>query len=194
MKNLLFKINPKDWIPAFAGMTGRSVLPFLISIKDALLKRSYLWVILIFAFLTRMYGIGSVGVNEQELKNIERIFSLNNPANFLNSDACTNLYYLLQNLWGKIFGYSVFNMRFLSVVLSLLGLFIFFKFTEEWFNRKLAYIGTFLLSISSFHILVSRNISHEILYPVIIITALHLLTLAYRYKMWQYFFLSGVLL
>lgn len=201
MKTQLDKINLKDWIPAsrldsarlVAGRTRNSVWPFLVNSKDLILKRSYLWAILLLAFLTRMYDIGGIGVSSQELKNIERIFSLNNPANFLNRDACTNLYYLLQNVWGRVFGYSTVNMRFLSVVLSLFGLFIFFKFTEEWFNRKLAYIATFLLSISSFHILVSRNISHEVLYPVIIITALHLLTLAYRYKMWQYFFLSGVL-
>lgn len=169
-----------------------AIWPLLITIKDIALKRSYLWVILLFAFLTRMYSIGDVGVSGQELKNVDRI--LNIPGNFLNKEASTNLYYLLQNIWGKIFGYTVLNMRILSVLLGVLGLYVFFKFTEEWFNRRLAYIATFLLSISSFHILVSRNISHEVLYPVIIISALHLLTLAYRYKMWQYFLLSGMLL
>jgi uncharacterized membrane protein len=188
MKSLLSKVKNTF------GVIYKKVWPILTSLKNKLLKRSYLWAILLLAFLTRTYSLGSIGVSSQELKNIERVFSLDNPANFLNEDACTNLYYLLQNIWGKVFGYSSVHMRFLSVLLSLIGLFIFFKFTEEWFNRKLAYIATFLLSISSFHILISRNISHEILYPVVIITALHLLTLAYRYKMWQYFFLSGVLL
>lgn len=187
MNNLLLRIT------SISKSISKKAWPFLISLKDMVLKRSYLWVILLLAFLTRIYDIGSIGISEQELKNIERTFTLDNPANFLNKDACTNLYYLLQNIWGKFLGYSIFNMRFLSILLSLLGLFVFFKFTEEWFNRKLAYIATFLLSVSSFHILISRNISHEILYPVIVITALYILTLAYRYKIWQYFFLSGVL-
>ena len=191
-------IKSKEFLRSLSDSTGGNDtfpwLRFVSNIKALLLKLSYLWAILFLAFLARMKAIGSIGVSEQELKNIERIFTLTDTANFLNGNVSTNLYYLLQNFWGKILGYSVFNMRFFSVLLSLLGLFIFFKFAEEWFNRKLAYVATFLISISSFHILVSRNISHEILYPVIIITALHLLTLAYRYKMWQYFFLSGVLL
>jgi len=174
--------------------TTKKVWQILVYTKDLLLKKSYLWAILLLAFLARMYRIGGIGANGQELQNIDRIFTMGDYRKWLGPDACTNLYYLLQNLWGKIFGFHSFNMRLFSVVLSLIGLYIFFKFTEEWFNRRLAYIATFLLSISSFHILVSRNISHEILYPVIILGSLHLLTLAYRYKIWQYFLLSGVLL
>ena len=182
MKNLLLNLKK---LP-------EAVWPLLITIKDMALKRSYLWVILLFAFLTRMYSLGDVGASKQELENIERIFSM--PGSFLGKGTSTNLYYLLQNLWGRAFGFSVLNLRIFSVLLSILGLYIFFKFTEEWFNRKLAYISTFLLSISSFHILLSRNISHEVLYPVIIISALHFLTLAYRNKKLIYFVLAGMLL
>lgn len=169
-------------------------LKFFVDKKNLLLKSSYLWAILLFAFLARTYKIGSLGVNSQELGNIKRIFDMDSPVKWLNENASTNLYYVLQNIWGKIFGFSLLNMRLLSVLLSILGLFVFFKFTEEWFNRKLAYIATFLLSISSFHILVSRNVSHEVLYLVIVIGTLHLLTLAYRYKIWQYFLFAGALL
>jgi len=166
----------------------------LVKGKNFLSKFSYLWIILLFAFLTRLYGLGGLGANGQEIKNIDRILAMGNPGEFLGSGVSTNLYYALQNIWGRIFGFSLTNMRLLSVLLGILGLYVFYKFTEEWFNRKLAYISTFLLSISSFHILMSRNISHEILYPVIIISALYVLTLAYRYKMWQYFVLAGALL
>lgn len=181
IKNFLSKIVQKIW-------------PAVILAKSLLSKKSYLWVILLIAFLARSYSLGNLGVSSEELKNISRIFALQDPGRFLGVETSTNLYYLLQNFSGKVFGYSLFNMRFLSVILSLLGLYVFFRFTEEWFNRKLAYIATFLLSISSFHILISRNISHEVLYFLIIVTGLHLLTLAYRYKMWQYFFLSGAVL
>lgn len=187
-------LNLKLTKPKFPEISIRSFWVFLLKAKDLLLKKSYLWAILLLAFFARMYRIGDLGINGKELENIKRIFSMDSPLNFIGRDICTNLYYLLQNFWGKIFGYSILNMRMLSVLLSLLGIYIFFKFTEEWFNRKLAYIATFLLSISSFHILLSRDISHEVLYPIIILSTLHFLTLAYRYKMWQYFLFSGVFL
>ncbi|RJO61465.1 hypothetical protein C4544_03055 [candidate division WS5 bacterium] len=165
-----------------------------MSLKNFFSRFSYLWIILLFAFLTRLYRIGSLGANREEMENIERIFSVGNSGEFLNKDISTNLYYALQNGWGRAFGFSLVNMRLLSVLLGILGLYVFYKFVEEWFNRRLAYISTFLISISSFHIFLSRNISHEVLYPVIIVTSLYVLTLAYRYKMWQYFVLAGALL
>ncbi|MDO8507489.1 MAG: glycosyltransferase family 39 protein [bacterium] len=192
MKKPSLKLNITK--PKLPEISAKSFWSLLVTIKDMFLKGSYLWVILLFAFLARMYRVGDLGVSGQELDNIKRILSMDSPMSFIGGNACTNLYYLLQNFWGKMFGYSILNMRMLSVLLSLLGIFIFFKFTEEWFNRKLAYIATFLFSISSFHILLSRSVSHEVLYPVIIFSALHFLTLAYRYRMWQYFLLSGVFL
>ncbi len=166
---------------------------FALKTKGLILKPSYLWAILVFAFLTRLYNIGNLGINENELKNVDRIFAMSNIGNFLNQNVSTNLYYLLQNIWGRFFGFSITNMRIFSVLLSVLGLYLFFKFTEEWFNRRLAYIATFLLSISSYHILLSRNISHEVLYFALVIFAFHTLTLAYRRKSRFYFALSGFL-
>lgn len=188
-------IEPPDGLNK-KGMIGQSKNPkeLLKSLKDFLSRFSYLWIILLFAFLTRLYGIGSLGVSREEMENIERIFSIGNPGEFLAQDTSTNLYYALQNGWGRIFGFTAVNMRLFSILLGVLGLYVFYKFVEEWFNRRLAYISTFLMSISSFHIFLSRNISHEVLYIVVVITSLYVLTLAYRYKMWQYFVLAGALL
>ncbi len=170
-----------------------SVGTLLSKLKVLLFKPSYLWVILVFAFLTRLYDIGSLGISAVELKNVDRVFLMSNPANFFNQDVSTNLYYFLQNIWGRFFGFSLTNMRIFSVFLGIFGLYIFFKFTEEWFNRRLAYIAAFLLSISSYYIFISRAISHEILYFSLVIFAFHTLTLAYRQKRKLYFVLSGLL-
>lgn len=167
----------------------------LISLNRGLvLSRSPIFIVLLFAVVVRFYKLGSLGVNKRELENIERILSFSDISSFIKGDASTGLYYFLQYLWGSLIGYSVFNMRVFSVIISILGIYVFYKFTEEWFSRRLAQIAAFLLSISSFHILMSRAISHEILYPVIILSALYFLTIAYRQKDRLYFIISGIFL
>lgn len=160
---------------------------------NKLRTKSYIWLILVFAFLERLYAIGSLGVSGAELKNIDRILSVSSPQSFFRADLSTGLYYALQYLWGRAVGFSVINMRFFSVMLSIVGLYFFFLFVREWFSKRSAYISTFLLSISSFDILISRAISHEILYMAIVFPALYLLTLAYRRKKLLYFMLAGAL-
>ena len=160
--------------------------------KSVLQKKSYIWLILAFAVLTRLYGLGSLGVSREELENIDRIFSVSNLSTLYKEDLSTSLYYILQFLWGKLFGFSVINMRAFSVLLSIVGLYFFFLFVREWFSKRSSYIATFLLSISSFYILISRSIGPEALYLAIILPGLYFLTLAYRRKKISYFLLSGL--
>jgi len=160
--------------------------------RGLVLSGSPIFIVLVFAFILRIYKIGSVGVSGRELENIDRILSFSDISNLIKGDVSTNLYYFLQYLWGGVSGYSLFSMRLFSVILSIIGLYIFYKFTEQWFSRRLAQIATFLFSISSFHILLSRSISHEIIYPVVSLSALFFLTLAYRQKSRLYFFISGI--
>ncbi len=162
--------------------------------KSVLQKKSYIWLILAFAAITRLYGLGSLGVNKSELVNIDRIFSVPDLGSLYRGDLSTSLYYILQYLWGRIIGFSVINMRAFSILLSLVGLYFFFLFVREWFSKRSAYISTFLLSISGFYILASRAISHEVLYMAVIFPALYLLTLAYRRRKMLYFISSGLLL
>jgi mannosyltransferase len=62
------------------------------------------------------------------------------------------LYYLLLHLWMGWFGTSESAMRSLSIVPSLFSIGLIYRFSEQLFSRKIAYLATIYLAISTFHI------------------------------------------
>lgn len=170
-----------------------NVLSFL-TFEKLKIRYSFLPIIILLAIFYRIYKFSGTGATSLEIGNIERILSFGDISNFLNQEVTSNLYYFMQYLTGQGFGFSVVNMRIFSLIISILGIIVFYNFVKEWFSKRVAYISTFLLSISFYFLMLSRNISHEIFYFFILMFSLYFLTLAYRKKKKVHFALSGVLI
>ncbi|NHM03424.1 glycosyltransferase family 39 protein [Flavobacterium celericrescens] len=57
----------------------------------------------------------------------------------------------------KIFGYTTLVARLFSAILGVISIFALYKFSKELFNKKVALIASFLLSINSFHLYYSQE-------------------------------------
>lgn len=66
-----------------------------------------------------------------------------------------------------VFGTNEFAVRFPSVVISIISLLIFYVLVTELFDAKKALIATFLLSLSPWHIQISR-IAHDAPYGLLL--------------------------
>ncbi len=176
-----------------SGKLSRLIIGSL-SLEKLKIRYSFLPIIILLALFFRIYKFSGVGLTTLEIANIERILAFSDISNFLNENVTSNLYYFLQFLVGRGFGFSIINMRITSIVISIIGLLAFHGFVREWFSKRAAYISTFLLSISFYYLMLSRNVSHEIFYFFLITFSLYFLTLAYRKKKKIYFAISGILI
>ena len=67
------------------------------------------------------------------------------------------LYFYILYFIFKIFGYTTFVARFFSAVLGVISIYALYVFSKEVFNKKVALISSFLLSINSFHLYYSQE-------------------------------------
>lgn len=56
----------------------------------------------------------------------------------------------------KLFGLSVYTIRLPQLICSCISLFVFYLLLKEMFNKKVGIIGLFVLTISPWHIMLSR--------------------------------------
>ena len=66
-------------------------------------------------------------------------------------------FYLLLNLWTKIFGYSEVSARFPSVLFGVATIWIVYLLTKKLFSEKVGLLAAFLLAINPLHIYYSQE-------------------------------------
>tara|TARA_Y100000034_G_C6877557_1_gene401601 strand:+ start:428 stop:1798 length:1371 start_codon:yes stop_codon:yes gene_type:complete len=66
--------------------------------------------------------------------------------------------YIMLHYWGKLFGLSVFALRFFYLIFGVLGIYVLYLLGKELFNEKVGLISSFLMSISAINILYSQEL------------------------------------
>ncbi|TXC81947.1 glycosyltransferase family 39 protein [Luteibaculum oceani] len=80
--------------------------------------------------------------SQQKLADLFELFrNENNPP----------LHFLILHFWIKCFGISAFSTRFPSLIFSSLTAVYLFKLGKQFFNLRVAVLGTLLFTFSSFH-------------------------------------------
>ncbi len=80
------------------------------------------------------------------------------------------LYYLMARWWLQIFGHSVFTIRLLSALISLLALPCIYWLCSELFNSAIiSWVGVTLIAISPFHVLYAQEAREYSLWTVTIL-------------------------
>lgn len=72
-------------------------------------------------------------------------------------DVHVPLYFYLLKIWTFFTGTSFFAMKLFSVVLGVLGILIFWNFSNKYFSKMTAKIATSIVTISAFHVAYSAT-------------------------------------
>jgi 4-amino-4-deoxy-L-arabinose transferase-like glycosyltransferase len=73
------------------------------------------------------------------------------------ADVHPPFYYLLLNLWMRVFGSGEYGVRFLSVVFGVLSIPLLYLIVKDLFGEPLALMSAFIISLSPFHIYYSQE-------------------------------------
>ena len=116
--------------------------------------------ILIFGLILRLYKLGHMGLYLDEwywLTNAKGILdgAIRSPFGFIG-DQPSNMPAYIVALFLSLFKNSYFAVRFPGVLYSLLNIILLFSFLKEAFNKRVALIGTLLLSLSIWDIHMSQ--------------------------------------
>ncbi|MDD4894612.1 MAG: glycosyltransferase family 39 protein [Candidatus Omnitrophica bacterium] len=118
-----------------------------------------LWLILISAFLLRIYKSGQIPFWEDELWTLYRsnLSVVATLKTLVSLPVHPPFYYLLMNLWVKLFGANEFILRFPSIIFSMLSVFFVFKLGESLYNSRIGLYAALLLAFSPFSIYYSQE-------------------------------------
>ena len=126
------------------------------------LKNNYwLFAILVLGSILRFYHLDfqSIWLDEIHTMNesnpntkISELYSA-----IMSGEQMPPLYFYLLYFVFKIFGYTTLVARLFSAILGVISIFALYKFSKELFNKKVALIASFLLSINSFHLYYSQE-------------------------------------
>lgn len=115
--------------------------------------------------LLRLYRLGDWSLWLDELWTATRIRgSLNATIQTLIPSPFPPLYYILLNLWCRVFGYSEFALRLPSAICSTVGIIFIYKLSRAMFTREIGLTAALLLALSSYSINYAQDAKQ---YPMI---------------------------
>lgn len=109
--------------------------------------------ILLLGFSVRFYNIGSESIWTDEGYSLYfSSMSVEEMVDNLKYDNHPPLYYLLLKAWTTAFGDSETSIRFLSLIFSVITIFLVYRIGEEIYSKKTGLYASFLISIAVFHV------------------------------------------
>jgi len=168
--------------------------------KDFLLKRKRVFVILAPAFLGALYLIlclanirQSVWFDESFSSYLTR-FNFGEIWNLTAADVHPPLYYFTLKIWAHFFGHTDFAMRTLSAIFGALAILFAFLWLKYKYGLRAAIVAGFLLSISPIFVRYGQEMRMYTMIVMIVFAATYVLQLAIdnRHKCW--WVLYGILL
>lgn len=113
----------------------------------------FLLFIVIVGFFLRVYHLGRPSLWYDELMTAGRInYSFAQTVKNLAASPFPPLYYILMNLWVRIFGNSEFFLRFPSLIFSVLSIIFIFYLAKGLFDERIGLFSALFLSISPYSI------------------------------------------
>lgn len=101
----------------------------------------------------RLYNLGRPSLWLDEFYTFSRVdCSLTYTLTDLLESPFPPLYYLMMNIWVKIFGISAIALRFPSAIFSTLAIFIIFKLAKELYDEEVGLLSAILLCVSPYSI------------------------------------------
>lgn len=132
----------------------------------------YLFIILVLGFVLRSYNISSLSLWVDEFVTTYKLFRADSLSEFF---VVFNLYHSDQIPLSHLIFYSIFRifsiplenievLRWVSVLIGVINLVIFYVFVKLAFDKRIALLATLLFALSPFHILFAQMIRPYIFY------------------------------
>lgn len=102
------------------------------------------------------------------------------------------VYYYCVALLIKIFGPTIFALRFTSCILGILTLFFSYKLVKLYFNKPIALISALLIAVSPWNIQISRVAMDPSALPFFFVLSFYLLSLGLFRNKIKYILLSAI--
>jgi len=125
-----------------------------------------------------------------------RLFLKNDPARhikdvtagLLEMDTHPPLYFWIMHIWMRVFGDSLFALRFFSVLLGTFTIFLAYRIGERLFNQRSAVFCALFVAISAFSIRYSQEArAYSLIMAIGLLSSLSLLRLEKNNKNWDAF-------
>lgn len=123
--------------------------------------------ILLLSFIVRLININQSLWLDEAAQVIESARPLSQQLK-IEGDFQPPLFHIILHFWMK-FGTSEIWMRLLTIIISVLSIYIFYKIGEKIVNKKFAVLSSFLLAINSFAIYYSQELRP---YPLTVLVSL----------------------
>jgi hypothetical protein len=138
-------------------------------------KTSVLLLILSLGIFLRLYDINGESLwFDEGFYIIQAQKSLGNLFSFLSIGIHHSpLYFFSLHYWVSLFGDSVISTRGLSAVYGFFTLVVMYRISTFIFNKHVAFISTFLLSVSVFHIAFSQEVKGYSLLALLSLLSMH---------------------
>lgn len=129
---------------------------------STLIKENYILItILIIASILRMYHLDFQSVWLDEIHSINEANPKNSVSEMFDAlmiaEPHPPLFFLLLHFSFKIFGYTTFVARILSVIIGIFGVFSIYLLGKELYNKKVGVAAGILLTFNYFHLYYSQD-------------------------------------
>ncbi|MCM8793124.1 MAG: glycosyltransferase family 39 protein [Candidatus Omnitrophica bacterium] len=146
------------------------------------------------AFFLRLYNLGT---NDLWFDEAMSVIISHKFFEDIIPDRQPPLYYFLLFYWTKLFGYTEFVLRLLSVIFNLCSILFAYKITNLLFDRQTSLILLIIMTFSPFHIWYSQEVRGYTFTTFMILMNTYFFILALQEKKnryWVFYFLSLVTL
>jgi uncharacterized membrane protein len=108
------------------------------------------------------------------------------------NDVHPPLYYVLLKVFSSFFNYSVFGIRFFSLIFGLLGIWAVYLFTKELFNKKAALFASLITAVSPFAIQYSQEGRMYSMFSFLVVLSAYFLIKGLKSDGYRYYILWGI--
>lgn len=153
-------------------------------------------IIMSLAAFMRLWQLDSIppGLHPDEAANgldIFEIFNGNHAAFFERNGGRESLFFYLQAIGVAIFGNTIFGLRIAPAVLGILSVAAVYLWAASWFNRRTALIAAFLMAVTPWAVIISRDGFRAGMLMLLIPLTLWLATKAIKSNKWYWFAGAG---
>ncbi len=126
------------------------ILDFVFSKNNV----KYLIILFVIAFILRIIAANNLAPNADEMVHGTHALGIieSKKLQIMDQDA---IWFYLTDLFYRIFGENLIGLRFMSILFGSLSIFLVYLIAKKLFNERTALIAAFILTFSSYHIVMS---------------------------------------
>jgi len=159
------------------------------------IKKYLIYAILVVASILRLTNISKRDFwYDEAFTGILIKESFSDMMNMIINDVHPPLYYIFVKFFSSFFDYSVFGIRLYSAIFGVLGVWIVYIFTKEFFNKKAGLCASLITAISPFAIQYSQEARMYAMFGFLVVVASYFFVKGLKTDKTKYYIFWGLFL